>query len=268
MESWLSRGLPMQKSRLRRFEDALLRGVIWGLIGGIYAALFVGFLESFQFSGFSGWSLVLAGSLAGGVGAAFYGAMQIAILGTLAGVIATFAYLVINSGGVHPFGVLVVASVAGMTLGVTFGSMHVFLLRGALSKLLSGLIGGSSAGLALWAVTLVLPEPLPLGVLVGILVPITGYVYVAVSDRLQSLCAGRIPDPIVGGVVAGSLAAVVGTSVWAVGGSATGNVDPAFKEVIDQAMSQVPVAILGGAIGGILAGFLLGVLGMQPRHGV
>ena len=258
----------MQKSRRRRFEDALLRGVIWGLVGGIYAALFVGFLESFQFSGFSGWSLVLAGSLAGAVGAAFYGAMQIAILGTLAGVIATFAYLVMNAGSAHPLGVMVVASVAGTTLGIAFGAMHVFLLRGALSKLLSGLIGGSCAGLVLWTVTLMLPQPLPLGVLVGLLVPITGYVYVAVSDRLESLCAGRIPEPIVGGLVAGSLAAVVGTSVWAVGGSATGSVDPAFKPVIDQALSQVPVAILGGAIGGILAGSLLGLLGMQPRHGV
>ena len=257
----------MQKSRLRKFEDALLRGVIWGLIGGIYAALFVGFLESFQFLGFSAWSLVLAGSLAGAVGAAFYGAMQIAILGTLAGVIASFAYLVIYSGGVHPLGVLVLASVAGMTLGIAFGAMHVFLLRGALSKLVSGLIGGSCAGLALWAVTLALPQPLPLGILVGILVPITGYVYVAVSERLETLCAGRLPDPIVGGLVAGSLAGVVGTSVWAVGGSATGSVGPVYQEVIEQALSQVPVAILGGAIGGILAGSLLGWLGMLPRHG-
>lgn len=257
----------MQKSRLRRFEDALLRGVIWGLIGGIYAALFVGFLEAFKFSGFSAWSVVLAGSLAGAVGAAFYGAMQIAILGTLAGVIVTFAYLVIYSGAVHPLGVLILAGVAGMSLGIAFGVMHVFLLRGSLSKMVSGLIGGSCAGLALWAVSLVLPQPLPLGILVGVLVPITGYVYVAVSDRLESLCAGRIPDPIVGGLVAGSLGAVVGTSVWAVGGSATGSLEPLFQEVVDQALSQVPVAILGGAIGGILAGSLLGLLGMQPRHG-
>ena len=257
----------MQKSRLRRFEEALLRGVIWGLIGGIFAALFVGFLESFRFAGFSAWSLVLAGSLAGAVGAAFYGAMQIAILGTLAGVIASFAYLVIYSGAVHPLGVLIVASVAGMSLGIAFGAMHVFLIRGALSKMASGLIGGSGAGLALWAVTLALPQPLPLGVLVGILVPVTGYIYVAVSERLESLCGGRIPDPIVGGLVAGSLAGVVGTSVWAVGGSATGSLAPQFAQLIDQTLSQVPVAILGGAIGGVLAGSLLGVLGMQPRHG-
>jgi len=256
----------MQQSRLRRFEETLLRGVIWGFVGGIYGTLFVGFLESFRFSGFSIWSLVLAGSLAGAVGAAFYGAMQIAILGTLAGVIATFAYLVTHAGGVHPLGVLIVASVAGLSLGTAFGAMHVFLIRGALSKMLSGLIGGGCAGLVLWAVTLVMPLPLPLGVLVGVLVPITGYVYVAVSDRLEILCSGRIPDPIVGGLVAGSLAGVVGTSVWAVGGSAAGAVDAVFQAAIDDALSQVPVAIFGGAVGGILAGSLLGMLGMQPKH--
>jgi hypothetical protein len=256
----------MQKSRLRKFEESLLRGVIWGFVGGIYASLFIGFLELFQFSGFSFWSLVLAGSLAGAVGAAFYGAMQIAIMGTLAGVIATFGYLVTYSANVQPLAVWIVASVAGLSLGAVFGAMHVFLVKGALSKMLSGLVGGSFAGLVLWGVTLLLPEPLPVGVLVGLLVPITGYVYVAVSDRVESLCSGRIPDPIVGGLVAGSLAGVVGTSVWAVGGSATGSVDPAFRTAIDHALSQVPVAILGGAVGGIVAGSLLEVLGMQPKH--
>jgi hypothetical protein len=105
-----------------------------------------------------------------------------------------------------------------------------------------------------------------IGIIVGTLVPITGYVYVAVSGRLERVCGGRVPDPMVGALVAGSLASVVGLSVWAVGGTAAGSLDPNFKLAIDQALSQVPAAIAGGVIGGILSGSLLGFMGLTPRH--
>ncbi len=256
----------MSKSILRRTEEALLRGVIWGLVGGIYALLFVGFLESFRYLGFPELGLVFAGSLAGAVGAAFYGAMQIAILGTLAGVVATFFYLVLFASQVQPHYVLLVAGAAGMVLGVVFGAMHVFLTHGALSKMISGLIGGAAAAAIVWLAFRLIAGQVNIGIIVGMLVPITGYVYVAVAGRLERVCGGRVPDPLVGALVAGSLASVVGASVWAVGGTATESIDPSFKLAIDQGLSLVPSALAGGVIGGILSGSLLGLMGLTPRH--
>lgn len=256
----------MLKSNLRRAEEGVFRGVIWGLVGGIYALLFVGFLESFRYLGFAELALVFAGSLAGAVGAAFYGAMQIAILGTLAGVIATFFYLVLFANKVQPEFVLLVAGAAGMVLGVVFGAMHMFLTKGALSKMAAGLVGGAGAAAIVWLAFSMLAGPVNVGIIVGMLVPITGYVYVAVAERLERFCAGRVPDPVVGALVAGSLASVVGASVWAVGGTAVGSIDPNFKDAIDQGLTQIPAAVIGGVVGGILSGSLLGLMGLTPRH--
>lgn len=254
----------MPKSKLRKAEEALFRGVIWGLVGGIYALLFVGFFESFRFLGLSNFALVLAGGLAGAVGAAFYGAMQIAILGTLAGVVATFFFLVLFAELALPQYVFMVAGAAGTVLGTVFGAMHVFLTKGALSKMISGLLGGGAAAAIVWLAFWKLSGEVNTGIIVGVLVPITGYAYVAVAERLERACGGRIPDPLVGALVAGSLAGVVGVSVWAVGGSATDSIDPIFKATIDQGLSQIPAAVTGGILGGILAGSFLGLLGIEP----
>ena len=68
-----------------RSLDIFMRGLIWGFVGLIYAPLFTGIYVICWDLGLEHWSFVPAAALAGGVGAPFYGARQVALVGTLVG---------------------------------------------------------------------------------------------------------------------------------------------------------------------------------------
>lgn len=244
--------------------DILSFAVIWGLVGAIYAGLFVIFQESLIAAGYADYAPLIAAPLAGAIGAAFYGAMQVAILGTLAGILATFGYVVSMAEESAFLGVLAAAGLAGMVIGSGFGNLQLFLVRGALCKAMAGMIGGLAASAAVWGLVLGLGPRLPLWLETGLLVPITGSVYVALVTHIEPRLVGKVPVPIMGGLVAGSLASVIGTTFWAVGGAATGSVDPVVIQAMETALTRLPQAILGGALGGILAGAVLAGLGRMP----
>lgn len=248
-------------------SEVLLFGVIWGLVGSIFAGLFVVFWAALELGGYGAAALLIAAALAGAIGAAFYGAMQVAILGTLVGIIATLVFVVASGGQSSPGAVLAVAGAAGAVLGSGFGAVNKFLVRGALCKAFAGLVGGIVAAAIVLGLRIVFPDFMPTWLVTGILVPVTGYVYVALVGSLENRLAGKIPLFLLGAVVAGILAAVVGATLWAVGGTATGTVAPAVSAAIEKAGTLMPSAVAGGSIGGIVAGLLLAIAqrpGKQP----
>ncbi len=247
-------------------SEIMMFGVIWGMVGAIYSALFLIFLEILIFIGYQNIAMPLAGLLAGGLGAAFYGAMQVAFMGTIAGVLATFGYLVaIAESNVHPLEVFIVAGVAGTVLGAGFGALDRFLIRGSLAKALSGMLGGLIAASLTWPFTLWLHWPVPIWLTAGILVAVTGYIYVASVERMERIVGGHIPYPVRGAILGGSLAGVIGVTVWAVGGTVTGTVDPTVMQAIETAGTLIPHGVAGGTLGGILAGSLIAYLGLTPK---
>jgi len=255
----------MSTSKKHSSAEIGLYGVAWGLVGAIFSGLFIVFLEIFRHLNFELFAEPVAGALAGAVGAAFYGAMQIAMIGALAGVISTVAY-VISSGGdnVHPVEILAAAGVAGVVLGAGFGAGDRFLIRGSLAKAVSGMVGGFVAGATAWPFAF-FDIAVPIWAITGALVPITGYIYVALVGPMEHRVGGRIPYPVRGGILGGSLAAVIGVTVWAVGGTVTATVGPEVIETIESAGQLLPRGLIGGAVGGIIAGSLIAMLKLTPK---
>jgi hypothetical protein len=58
---------------------AFLRAIIWGLIGLIYAPLFIGLVAVFGFLGAGPWIYAGAAATAGGAGAALYSGRDVAL---------------------------------------------------------------------------------------------------------------------------------------------------------------------------------------------
>ncbi|MGQ9658826.1 MAG: hypothetical protein ACUVQI_01870 [Thermochromatium sp.] len=61
---------------------AFLRSIIWGLIGMIYAPLFIGLISLARGAGMGSLSYVMTAGLAGGAGAVLYGTREVALIGT------------------------------------------------------------------------------------------------------------------------------------------------------------------------------------------
>ena len=85
----------MRPSYVRhRAAMIFLRGLIWSLIGLIYAPLFLGLLAIFRDLGFCHAAFVPAAALASTAGAIFYGARQVGVAGTMIGLAITSVVLV------------------------------------------------------------------------------------------------------------------------------------------------------------------------------
>ena len=115
-----------------RFEDVVVRSIIWGLIGGIYGGLFIGFKETLISFGHDQIAIIPAAALAGAVGAAFYGSIRVAMLGTLTGLTSGIAYLlaVSNANLQH---LALIAGASGVGVGFVYGMLRPA-VSGALMK--------------------------------------------------------------------------------------------------------------------------------------
>jgi hypothetical protein len=72
-----------------------VRAVIWGLIGLVYAPLFIGLAALFELLGAGRATYVAAAALAGGAGAVLYVGREVALLGTGVGVVVGVLSLVV-----------------------------------------------------------------------------------------------------------------------------------------------------------------------------
>jgi hypothetical protein len=239
-----------------------LRGLIWSLIGLIYAPLFSGLHVAFHAVGFGHAALIPAAALSGAVGAAFYGARQVAIAGTAIGVVVASVVLLARPGIIPLWQVMVSAAAVGAVLGaiVRFPDRCSLKVPG---KTLAGLVTGGACGLLLALAEPLHPEEFHITGTLAFLVAVNGVLYVATVrwwTGLAEINRGRACNLIESLVVA-VLAATAAGAVWAVGGPLIGAVDFGSRGVLDVIHQQVPLAILGGLLGGGVAGALLEAFG-------
>jgi hypothetical protein len=155
-----------------RWQEALVFGFIWSIVGAIYGAILVAMLAFFRHFDVGGISIGLAASLAGAVGALFYGGLRLAFLSTVAALIAAFGYLsVFPMQAISPLAMVAVSGTAGVIVGGHYG----YLMKGsrvsqATGKALAGLYAGLVAGIPLAAVVGLFGE-VPTGVAAATLAP-------------------------------------------------------------------------------------------------
>lgn len=252
-----------------RSRMIFLRGLIWSLIGLIYAPLFAALHVAFHALGFGHAALIPAAALSGAVGAAFYGARQVALAGTAIGVLVASAVLLALPGTIPLWHVTLAAGAVGAALGalVRFPDHCSLKVPG---KTLAGLATGGACGLLLALAEPLHPEEFHITGTLAFLVGVNGVLYVATVRwwaGLAKINRGRSCN-LIEALVVSVLAAAAAGAVWAVGGPLTGAVDYGSRGILDVVHQQVPLAMVGGLLGGGVAGALLEAFGFSWVHDI
>lgn len=258
-------------SLLSKPRMVLLRGIVWGLIGLIYAPLFTGLVALLERLGAGVGTYVAAAALAGAAGAALYGAREVALVGSGVGVVLGLL-LLIGLGQVLTFeqAVLIAAGV-----GAAIGLVVVFpgrCIRKVPGKIMAGLSTGAMCGGLLAVAQPLHPAPFSTFALLAFLVSVNGVLYVA-SVRLwvgwvQRLGIASRPCNAIEALVIAVLAGIAAGSLWMMAAPLVGETSALVREVSDAVYRDLPVALLGGIFGGAVAGSLLEAFGFAWVHDV
>ncbi|NEX20661.1 hypothetical protein G3480_10120 [Thiorhodococcus mannitoliphagus] len=258
-------------SSASRVRLAFMRAIVWSLIGMIYAPLFTGLLELMSGAGLGVSAYPLASGLAAGAGAVLYGARELALLSTGIGAVAGVAVLILLSEGATLTNVVVVASVLAAAVGLTVAfprrcSRHVP------GKLLAGLSSGAFGGVVLAVVEPLHPAPFSTFVILAFLVSVSGVLYVG-SVRAWVRISRRLrlesrPCYLIEAAVMAILAGIAAGSVWMVAAPLLG-AEGGLPQLAAVTMHhEIQTAVVGGLLGGGLAGFLLEIFRFSWVHDI
>ncbi len=169
-----------------------MRGIVWGLIGLIYAPLFIALTAILERFGAGPATYVAAAALAGAAGAALYGAMRTGPGGHrhwLGG----RHLLLMTATGALGFGQSVVVSAAVAALVGLAGVFPGQCTRQIPGKVLAGLTAGALGGAVLAVAEPLHPQPFSAFTLLIFLVSVNGVLYVASVRGWISLSPAAAP---------------------------------------------------------------------------
>jgi hypothetical protein len=244
----------------------LLTVSVWGLAGALFGSLFAALYQVLVVLGFGGWQpLIVGAAVAATTTAAFYSAMPVALIGALAGVLASIVYLMVTGHQVRLLMIALVAGGAGVIAGIFYAWTARVRVR-PLADTLIGLLSGLFAGSALAGVVVLSGAQLGTFVMAAGVVAIVGSLFQLNQNRFAAMCSHWLPRAISAPVVAGLIASVVGASIWIMGGPTAGVLDQQTVSAIDQVLDEVPAGFLGGLLGGAVTGVLLALLGVPLEY--
>jgi len=247
---------------VRKIGHVLGRATIWALAGALFGGLFFGLDEVFSTLGGTRWLMLTAAvALAGAVTAAFFGAMQVALLGTMVGVLVGIVSLMLAAGPERPLFMLAVAMGAGLVAGSFYSGPSAVRSR-PLGQTLSGLLAGCAAGPVLHVSAASLGFGGNLLLLAAVAVSLVGILYLIAVRWVLALCSEWMSAKMSGPVVAGLVATAVATSMWLIGGGASGGV-VLPEGAIAERLLPVTQSLIGGALGGAIGGSVLELLGID-----
>jgi len=261
--------VPSVKSSGSRLSDALLRAVVWGFIGILFGILFVVTYDALAPSVPMVDPAVLAAAVAGTVGAVIYSSMRLSLLAAGAAML-VLAVLQIpaalgatSAGGVWDPRMLallaaVVGALAGAYYGHTYRQSHI---DRALPKTIAGLAAGLLVGGGWWLLTRFAGD-VPLPVTIAVLCPLVGWSYVWLAGRLVRVVGDGLA-PVLGAALVGAVVSgLVALGAWATAGALQPDLAGGASETIRVALDQLPGAVVAGWLGGVVAGFTRGLLGL------
>lgn len=238
---------------------------VWGLAGALFGSLFAGLHQVLQVVGLDGWRpLVVGAAVAGMTTSAFYSSMPVALTGAMAGVMASIAYLMVMG---HDVKLLLIAAVSGAA-GLVAGSFYAWMGKGGtrpLAQTLAGLLAGIGAGALLAVGRFISGAEIDMFPLSAGVVALVGGLFQLFRCWFVTASAPWCPQSISAPMVAGLIAAVVGASVWIMGGTTAAGLDAETRGAIDGVVSRIPSGFLGGVLGGAVAGVLLELIGLHPE---
>ncbi|WP_245539020.1 spermidine synthase [Thioflavicoccus mobilis] len=241
----------------------MLALIVWGLAGALFGGLFSGLYELLLVFGVTDWQLLLAAAtIAAMTTATFYGAMPVALVGAMAGVLASIGYLMFDGRRVDLTGIALVATGAGLVAG----GFYAWTIRGdarTLAGTLTGLVAGVGAGGLLASGLNLYDGQVGMFVLAAGVVALVGTLYQLSEQWIGRVCAGLVPVTLGAPVVAALIASVVGASIWLMAGTTAGTLDAVTKDLIERVAGQIPLGALGGSVGGAVTGLVLELMGFR-----
>lgn len=223
----------------------------------IYAPVYV-VLRELLTPSLAGFAGVLAAAAAGGIGAAFYGARQLALTASVIGICSALLMLMTIGPQVAPWLIAGVAIVLSLIAGAAVDFPSRCTARVGLMILIGGGMGAFAGALLLAADRLV-AIALPTAAAVALLVSVTGVLYVA-GMNLRGL--QRRPGrsrfcSLTEGIVIALIAVVVANSMAAFAGLFADDGSGPLTRALLLTADYLPVAVLGGMIAGAITGGLL-----------
>jgi len=245
-----------------RLTAIVLVLIVWGFAGALFGALFSGLHRILLVMGLTGgWALILAAA-ASMTTTAFYSAMPVALIGSMAGVLASIGYLIVIG---HDIDLLRISGLAAGA-GVLAGGFYSWMVAGSsrpLAETLIGLFTGLLAAILLSLVLWFLGEPVGVFALAAGLVALVGALFELSERWLVRLGIAWLPGVVSAPLVAGLLANVVAGSIWIIGNTTVTALDAHTQQAIEQVLQDIPPGLLGGMLGGSMTGLLLEILGFR-----
>lgn len=225
----------------------------------IYAPLFTGLTELLQGFSFGSTTYLIAATVTGTTTAVLYGARELSLIssGIGAGVGVVLLIVLGEQSAFIPTILIaaIVATAAGLTIRFpTRCSTHV----GA--KAMSGLVAGALGGSLLIIIDFLQTTPVSLFIALAVLVSINGLLYVVSLRGWVALLQRHhtsYPCYLIETAIMALLATVAAGSVWMVSGPLMDSDGSLWQAASLSMHAQLPQAILGGLVGGGIAGMAL-----------
>jgi hypothetical protein len=234
---------------------------VWGFAGALFGAIFAGLYQVLLALGLTGWQpLLVTTATAAMTTSAFYSAMPVALVGSMAGVLASIGYLIVAGHNIQLPLMMMLTSVAGIVAGGFYAWM---IARDSqpLAQALTGLSAGVLAGGMLVLVLAITGQQVSLFALAASVVALVGSLF-QISERwLVMRSVTWLPAGLSAPIVAGLIAAVVGASVGIMDGAMELTVSS--QTMIGQVVRDVPIGFMGGLCGGAVTGLILELLGFR-----
>lgn len=246
--------LSLPSALMIRTREALIQGVIWAFIGTLYGGLFVIFAALAE-----EWKLpvhpyLFSGVLAGTIGALIYSSMRLAVLMAIIISPVCAILMVYFSTPLSPLNLLVIIGTVGVIAGGVYGGYTTnSRVNRADAKTLTGFAAGLIVSLACLLFITLFPNT-PLGIIVGIMCPLTGFIYVFLVPTFLRKFGNLLPSMGSGALVGLGVAVFLTLCNFVMVHSIDIDSTGTFHSMIHHVQNLLPEAILGGLLGGGFVG--------------
>jgi hypothetical protein len=235
-------------------EEIVFTGLIWAYVGIIFGTVYIGLVRFFEHLAWPVLPEIPAAALCGAVGAVFYASMQLTVFAAMAGTLATFGYIILASGPVHPLEVLAVSAVGGLLVGALYANrVKTSRVYRADSKILAGLCAGIISSALLGLLFGLVGRP-PVWATTLFLCGATGFLYALIAPGFIKRFHDLLPPAGDGALVGAGIAGFVGLMIWVVVADLHSQYTGPYTALADNVLERLPEAAGGAALGGALAG--------------
>lgn len=240
-------------------KEVLIRGMIWAFIGTLYAILFV-FFDVLA----SGWQqqvnpYFFSGVLAGTIGALIYSSMRLAVLMAMIITPVSSLLLLLSNTSMDPFSLILVVGLTGGVIGGLYGYFSkTSRVHRADAKTLTGFSAGFLVSLG-YLVIAGQTTDLPLALVIGFMGPLTGFLYVVFVPTFIRYFDNLLPSAGDGALVGMGVSVFLALSIFIMANSINADTAGVYLPLVERVHALIPQAVLGGIIGGGLAGVVSGL---------